>query len=183
MILKNRDTDNRFVGGRMIVEEHVFNPKYSPDWQERLFLPYPSLRNFKMVSNFLLAKIQSKMAMTRLINYPHFALIDPSSVCNLRCPLCPTGRGDKSRPKCFLKFDDFKRIIDELGDYLISVLFTNWGEPFLNKDFLKMVKYGKEIKKIPFLSVDTNLNFPISDEKNEELINSGLDLMCIAIGC
>lgn len=165
----------------MIFKEHIFNPCYSKDWQEKPFFLMPSLRNTKMILNFLVAKIQYKLLMTRLFNYPYFALIDPSSVCILHCPLCPTGQGDNSRPHCFLKFEDFKKIIDELGDYLISLLFTNWGEPFLNKEFLKMIEYAKKVRHIPFTSVDTNLNVELSDQDIEKLIASGLDLMCIAI--
>lgn len=165
----------------MIVEEHIFNPHYSADWQEKPMLVFPSLRNIKMAFNFLVAKIQCKLSMTRLISYPYFALIDPSSPCNLHCPLCPTGQGDPSRPRRFLKFEDFKKIIDELGDYLISLLLTNWGEPLLNKEFFKMVEYTKKVKRVPYISIDTNLNVTLSDQDIERLIKSGLDLMCVAV--
>jgi len=165
----------------MIFEEHIFNPRYSENWQEKLFLPPISMRSVKMALNFLIANLQYKLKMIKLLNYPYFACIDPSSVCNLKCPLCPTGQGNKSRPKCFLSFEDFKKIIDEIGDYLISVLFTNWGEPLLNKDFSKMVSYAKKTKHIHFTGVETNLNIKLSDTDIEELIKSGLDLMCIAV--
>lgn len=165
----------------MIAKEIIFNPRYSGKWQETPFLPFPSLRNIKMALNFLVARIQCKLSMVRLLNYPHFALIDPSSVCNLHCPLCPTGQGDTSRPRCFLKFEDYKKIVDEIGDYLTSVLFTNWGEPLLNKEFFKMAKYTKKVKHVPFTSVATNLNVTLLDKDLEALILSGLDLICISI--
>lgn len=165
----------------MILKEHVFNPRYSPKWQEKPFIPAPTLRNARMALNFLVSKVEYAMRRPRLLSYPYFALIDPSSVCNLRCPLCPTGMGDMSRPHVLMKFDDYKRIIDQLGDYLLSILFTNWGEPFLNKDFIRMIDYTKHVKHVPFTSVDTNLNVDMSDEEIDRLVRSDLDLMCIAL--
>ncbi len=161
----------------MIIEEHVFNPKYNPKWQERVFFP----KSIRKVWNFIKANIHFKLGSIKLSSYPYFALIDPSTVCNLHCPLCPTGQGDTSRPRCLLKFDEFKRIIDKLGDYLISILFTNWGEPLLNKEFFRMVKYAKKVKCVPFVSTATNLNVTLSDKDTEELIESDLNLMCVSI--
>jgi len=165
----------------MIMKEHVFNPKYSPKWQEKPFLPAPTFRNAKMALNFLMSKLEFRMLRSKLVSYPYFALIDPSSVCNLRCPLCPTGTGDMSRPHVLMKFDDYKRIVDQLGDYLLSILFTNWGEPFLNRDFIRMIDYTKHVKRVPFTSVDTNLNIDFTDEQIDALVRSDLDLMCVAL--
>lgn len=165
----------------VIIKEYIFNSHYSKKWQEKPFLPRPSLRNIKMILNFIVAKIQYKLLMAKLLNYPYYALIDPSTVCNLHCPLCPTGMGETTRSRRLMKFEEFKRIIDEIGNYLTSVLFTNWGEPFLNKEFFKMIEYSKKVKQIPFLSVDTNLNVDFSDQNLKKLVESGLDLMCVSM--
>lgn len=165
----------------MIIKEHIFNPCYSGSWQEKPFLPTPSLRNVKMALNFLVNRIEHKLLMTRLFSYPYFLMIDSSNVCNLHCPLCPTGQGDTSRPRCFLKFEDFKKIIDKLGDYAISILFTIWGEPLLNRDLSKIIRYTKKVKRVPFVSVFTNLNVSLSDKDLKELIKSDLNLILIAV--
>lgn len=139
------------------------------------------MRNLKMVANFILAKLEYRLLRTKLISYPYFALIDPSSVCTLHCPLCPTGLGDMSRPRMFMKFDEYKKIIDQIGDYLLSIVFTHWGEPFLNKELMRIIDYTKHVKRVPFTSVDTNLNVGFSDKDIEDLVRSDLDLMLISV--
>ena len=164
----------------MLVKTVVFNEAFSEKWQETPFLPAPTLRNMKMVINYLLARMSLVLLPTVAPNYPQYAVIDPSSACNLRCPLCPTGIGDMSRSHVFLSFDDYKRIIGQLGDYLTSIYFTNWGEPFLNPDFLKIAEYSKKAMHIPFISTSTNLNVEFSDDDLSRLINSGLDMINVS---
>ena len=47
---------------------------------------------------------------------PDAILIEPTNVCNLSCPVCPTTFG-MHRVNGFLKFDLFKSVIDELKPY------------------------------------------------------------------
>ena len=59
---------------------------------------------------------------------PRSATIDPISRCNLRCPLCPTGRGHASSPgKGILSRDLYLRALDQLPKLECLRLF-NWGE-------------------------------------------------------
>jgi len=44
-----------------------------------------------------------------------------------------------------------------------------------------MVEYTKKIKRVPFVSMDTNLNVALSEQDVEKLITSGLNLMGIAV--
>lgn len=165
----------------MIFEEVIYNPKYSSKWNESVFIPELSFRNLKMVSNFLLARISYNLGLSKIPNYPHFALIDPSSICHLHCPLCPTGQGRKERRLRLLTFEEYKKMIDQFGDYLVSLLFTNWGEPLLNKDFYKIVEYSKKNKRIPYVSTATNLSIKLTDEDIDLLVESGLDLMTVSV--
>ena len=41
-------------------------------------------------------------------------MIEPTDVCNLKCPLCPSGNGKLKRAKGFMDFSLFKKIIDEI---------------------------------------------------------------------
>ena len=78
-----------------------------------------------------------------------------------------------------MPFDKFRAVVDELGSYLYEVDLNNWGEPFLNKDLVKMIQYchGKGIRT----SVNTNLNVKLSEKHAIELINSGLDVLYISM--
>lgn len=105
--------------------------------------------------------------------------IEPTNVCNARCPLCPTGTGELRRKKEMMKMGDFKRIIDQTSPFVSSINFWNLGEPFLNKDIFKMIKYANS--KNILTRVSTN-GYVFYDLKNiERLINCGLDNLVVSI--
>ena len=146
------------------------------DAQERFRHP---LVVAKRRANYYLTKFQCKMKTIQVSAYPYNLWVDPGNICTLRCPLCPTGQRDTSRPKGLLKYADFQKLIDEIGDFLITVNFTNWGEPFLNKDIFSMITYCKQ-KGIPFTRLDSNLNTFDSNDC-ESLVVSGLDILSASI--
>lgn len=129
------------------------------------------------VLNLILKEIQSHLGHSHLLYFPNKLTIDIGNVCNLKCPLCPTGRGDKSAARGLMRMEEFKKVIDELGGYLTKLELHNWGEPLLNKDLVAMVQYAKD-KHIP-VTISTNLN--IMDEKTAEaLIATRIDKIFIS---
>jgi MoaA/NifB/PqqE/SkfB family radical SAM enzyme len=76
--------------------------------------------------------------------YPAILMIEPTNFCNLKCPLCPTGNDSLTAPKGYMDFEDYKKIIDEMGDYLLNVTLWNFGEPFLHKQISDMIDYAKK---------------------------------------
>jgi len=70
-------------------------------------------------------------------HFPLFLMVEPTNVCNLRCPACPTGSGKLNRPKRMMRFEEYKRIIDQVKNKVIGIALWNYGEPFLNKNFCK----------------------------------------------
>ncbi|MEZ5977460.1 MAG: hypothetical protein R3F34_04500 [Planctomycetota bacterium] len=58
---------------------------------------------------------------------------DPTNVCQLRCPLCPTGLELRERPAKVADVAVFERLIEEIGDEVFFLDFFNWGEPLLHK--------------------------------------------------
>ncbi len=131
----------------------------------------------RKVYNLFLKEIQRLLGHSRLYYFPNKLTIDIGNVCNLKCPLCPTGRGDNSSAKGLMKIEPFKKVIDEMGSYLTKLELYNWGEPLLNKDLIAMVRYAKA-KNIP-VSISTNLN--IMDEKiAEDLISTNIDKIFIS---
>ncbi len=104
--------------------------------------------------------------------------IEPTTACNLGCPECPSGLKMFSRPTGNLKPELFEKIIDQVHQKLIYLTFYFQGEPFINKNFLRMVKYASD-RKI-FTSTSTNAHF-IDDKVAEEIIHSGLDRLIISM--
>ena len=129
--------------------------------------------------NFCLVTFQHAVTRnSRVVGYPIELVIDPCNICNLNCPLCPTGQGRRERAKRKLSFNNFKRIIDELGAYLYRVDLHNWGEPLLNEEIYDMVHYAH----IHNVEVDLSTNLKLFDkEKAEKLVESGLDRLIISL--
>jgi MoaA/NifB/PqqE/SkfB family radical SAM enzyme len=66
-----------------------------------------------------------------------------STICQLACPSCATTHGTiKERLGAgFLKFDDFRRIVDE-NPWVCEIELSNWGEIFLNPDLERIIAYA-----------------------------------------
>lgn len=114
----------------------------------------------------------------KVIGNPINITIEPTNVCNAKCPVCETGADILERKKAFLTFSDFKTIIDKVSSHTNTLMYYFMGEPFLNKEWVKQIKYAKE-KGIPFISTCTN-----GDVRNipEGIINSGIDFVSFQIG-
>ncbi len=126
----------------------------------------------------IIPHIYAYLGKTRLPYYPSKISIESGNLCNLRCPLCPTGQQDKSAQKGFISFDVFKKVTDEMGKNLTLIRLYNWGEPLLNKDILRMIRYAKE-RGID-LKISTNLSMKMEDDQLRELLKSGLEKIYIS---
>ncbi len=132
-----------------------------------------------MLRNFLKIYFQDKYTKPAEVKgFPVKLTVDPSANCVLYCPLCPTGQADKGRKRGEMDFFDFKKLIDEVGQYLFEIDLFNWGEPFLNKDIFKMIFLCYERKIITRLS--SNLNyFPHGFEK--KLVEGRLNHLVVSL--
>jgi len=138
-----------------------------------IFTRYGSLKKY---INLIKALISHFILKPEILNYlPPRIYVDPTNICNLRCPLCPTGRKEFGRKPGYMRFENFKKIVDEIGETLFEIDFYFWGEPLLNKQIFKMIKYAHE-KNIR-TRISSNLNFDFSVE---ELVDSGLDELIVS---
>jgi len=134
--------------------------------------------SIRKLYNLIMGKIQFSIGSTHLYYYPAKITIESGNICNLRCPLCPTGQKDASASKGLLSFSDFKKIIDEIGRNLLLIRLYNWGEPLLNKELVKMVEYANEHRIA--VKISTNLSFPIEEAQAEAIINANLQKIYIS---
>jgi len=111
--------------------------------------------------------------------YPPVLMIEPTNICNLKCPMCPSGNGDMKRSLGQLDLPNFKRIMDDIGEFLIQVQLWNQGEPFINKNFVSFVSYAKS--KGVMTQTSTNGHFIRTDEQAEALVRSGLDVLIFSL--
>lgn len=151
-----------------------------PNWNDsRNFI---SKLTFRRVWNGI--KVFSSFQLSRILNkpvqwgYPVSISFEPTTSCNLRCPECPSGLREFTRPTGMLKKDFFSRTIDEIHKELLYLIFYFQGEPYLNPDFLDMVKYAAD-KKI-YTATSTNAHY-LTDENAKRTVESGLDRLIISI--
>jgi radical SAM protein with 4Fe4S-binding SPASM domain len=129
----------------------------------------------KVMSSFYLTKWTGKPIQWGL---PFSISFEPTTSCNLRCPECPSGLRAFTRPIGMLEKDFFRKTIDEIHKDLLYLIFYFQGEPYLNPDFLEMVKYAAA-KKI-YTATSTNAHY-LNDENARKTIESGLDRLIISI--
>jgi len=135
--------------------------------------------NLKKIKNFLIACVEEKKFSTKLESMPYKVIVDPTNACNLGCPLCPTGVGASTRKKGILKFEKFKKLVDEVKDYCIEMHLYNWGEPTLNKELIQMINYSNECGL--WTRISSNLSLKYKDNYLDDLVKSGLSLLHIDI--
>jgi radical SAM protein with 4Fe4S-binding SPASM domain len=109
---------------------------------------------------------------------PFTVSIEPTTACNLGCPECPSGLKAFSRPTGKLAIETNRKLLKDIGKQLMYVNYYFQGEPFLNPDFLSLVKDAK--KENIYVATSTNAHF-ITPYVADDIVLSGLDRLIISI--
>lgn len=114
--------------------------------------------------------------------FPLHLDIEASKRCNLRCPMCPRTikleRGEEL-DEGDIDFDLFKKIVDQgAKEGLYSIKLSYLGEPLMNRELPKIVKYAKD-KGIIDVMFNTN-GALLTKDVSKELISAGLDKIFIS---
>src|SRR4029077_12916314 len=75
----------------------------------------PKILNYgtpKKLANIVLAEWELRQQKTTLRCHPYYYIIDICNVCNLRCPLCPTGNLSIARRQSMLSLDQYQDVFD-----------------------------------------------------------------------
>lgn len=119
-----------------------------------------------------------KTGIPEIKGMPLSISIEPTTACNLGCPECPSGLKQFTRDTGNLKLDFFRKTLQEVKQDLLYMNFYFQGEPFINPQFLEMVKAASN-EKI-YTSTSTNAHF-ISENIATQVIHSGLDRVIVSI--
>lgn len=134
------------------------------------------LRNaWQITSSYWRARWSGKPVIKGL---PIALAFEPTTSCNLRCPECPSGLRNFTRPTGMLQQDLYEQVIDELAATLWYLTFYFQGEPYLHPQFLDMVAYAT--KRGIYTATSTNAHY-LSPVKAAETVASGLDRLIISI--
>jgi len=112
-----------------------------------------------------------KKRRTRLSYLPIRLWIEPTSVCNLRCVMCPNKDLEKAQ-KGSMDLALFKKIIDEASRFAFDVNLHHRGESLLHPDFFEMVRYAHEAGLVTRFHTNGTL---LDEDKSRRLIEAGLD--------
>jgi radical SAM protein with 4Fe4S-binding SPASM domain len=152
------------------------NPRVSDGLQFVLKLTFRRAWNAtKVVMSFYISKWTGKPIQWGV---PISVTFEPTTSCNLRCPECPSGKREFTRPTGMLQNDFFKSTIDALYKEISYLIFYFQGEPFLNPQFLEMVKYASS--KSIYTATSTNAHY-LNDAVAKKTVESGLSRLIISI--
>jgi radical SAM protein with 4Fe4S-binding SPASM domain len=146
------------------------------------FLQYYKILTIKKIWNLI--KIETSRILSVILKRPfvwgspYLVSLEPGSLCDLRCPECPTGSGIIKRENANLDLLIYQELIDRIKSTTINLQLYFQGEPLLNNDIFRMIKYAKERGLYTVISTNgQRLNF----EYAKRITESGLDRIIISV--
>ena len=92
----------------------------------------------------------AKLAGQKIVrNYPILVDLELASSCNLKCPMCytTTDHFKLMVMRKVMKWDLFKKVVDEVAGHVHALRLSWRGESTLHKQFVEAVKYAKDSAK------------------------------------
>lgn len=128
-----------------------------------------------------LNKLESSIIDRLLVQwlpYPRTVSIEPINICNLRCPLCPTGARKLPAEPMTMSLETFKLIVFKMP-FLKTIDLYKAGEPFLNPEIFAMIRLarGRGIEVV----ISTNFSFPKPDSFFDDIVASKLDRLVVSL--
>lgn len=144
-------------------------------WQETLrkgFEKYPERKK-----NYL--RYKKNLDKKRVLDYLPFQMdIEPTSRCNYSCNMCQVSQWKSSKRADDLSFENYKRIIDTIPT-LIEIKIQGMGEPFLNKDFFRMIEYSRQ--EYQWVRSSTNASLLHVDDNYKKVVDADICELQVSI--
>jgi MoaA/NifB/PqqE/SkfB family radical SAM enzyme len=154
----------------LLRQKILFDIDLIPFYFEKV--PYKKILNWFLTESSVLAKPGRPWGLPTVLQ------VEPTAHCNLRCRGCPVTTG-MDRPSGHMDKNLFTRLIDELADYLLLILFWDWGEPFLNPSAFEMIHYARS-RGIKVIS-STNGHVFAEGDHARNVVESGLDVLVFSL--
>ncbi len=138
----------------------------------------------------------NRLGSARFVRHtPLFVSVEPSAVCQLRCPACPVGLSGEAglghtwkrsvstavwvTPGSGLMSRDlWERVLSQIKDSAWVVQFYFQGEPLLNKDLPLMIREAHDAGLYTIVSTNAQAMTP---ELAKALVSAGLDRIIISM--
>ncbi|MBM2817288.1 MAG: radical protein [Ignavibacteria bacterium] len=128
--------------------------------------------------NAIIAFVEMITGKAIVQSKPFVLRLEPTNICNLRCPRCSCGINTDPRKKGYIKLEDFRNILEENKRNTIILRLDGDGEPTLHPQIIEIIAIAKSFGLA--VSMSTNLNTQISKDANG-IIRSGLDRLIVPI--
>ena len=145
------------------------------------YLSYYKILTIKKFWNVI--KIETSRIISLIIKKPlvwgtpYLISVEPGSLCDLKCPECPTGSGIIKRKKSNLDIQIYENLINRIKSTTINLLLYFQGEPLLNNDIFRMIKYAKNSGLYVIISTNGQR---LDYENSKKIVESGLDRIIIS---
>ena len=110
----------------------------------------------------------------RVSYFPYRLWIEPTALCNLKCPYCPNQDLMKQEKLGFMSLDLFKKVIDEACTWVHDINMHHRGESLLHPKLFDMVKYAGA--KGVYTKLHTNAT-KVDEKAARKILESSLDLV------
>ena len=111
---------------------------------------------------------------------PVFVSVEPAAVCQLRCPECPVGKGERLKVKGerIMPREVWERVLREVSPWVHTIQFFFQGEPLLNPHLAHMIRDAHANRIYTILSTNAQALTP---ELAHELMRAGLNRIIVSI--
>lgn len=133
--------------------------------------------SFRKLNNLIRVRRSLRRQSSEAGGWPVVLMVEPASYCDMTCPMCPVVLNRTRRPPVRLEFEVFEKLMEEIGRELALITFWNFGEPLLNPDLFRMIRWAKRDRI--FCAVSSNL-LSLEAGRTEELLESGLDYLIVS---
>ena len=131
----------------------------------------------RRAANLIAARWDEHNRAPTVSSLPYHVVLDPSSACNLRCPLCVQATDPRGRPRQLVDDDNYHRCIGEISGHAIRLDLFNWGEPLLHPRLDHLVSTAAGLGL--FTRISTNLS--VSRHRVVKLAHSGLHYLVASV--
>jgi len=126
-------------------------------------------------------KFKKYPSMRKLEKFPLHLLIEPTSICNLRCIMCFQSDSSfhTSEYMGMIDFGFFRELVDQaVENNCKAMTLASRGEPTLHKNFGDMLSYCKD--KFFELKINTNATV-LTEDMCYEILDTGVDIVVFSI--
>lgn len=108
-----------------------------------------------VLKNMLMSEREKAEGAVQLESLPNIIGVPTGTLCNYKCIFCKDIISSGKLEQRNITFEEFKMFADVIRHPKNIGLFS-WGEPLLNRDYMKMLRYVSRNNPDSFISLSTN---------------------------